>query len=367
MNEKRSRNSFMKMALSLAKRGEGKVNPNPMVGAVVAKSGKILGKGYHRFFGGPHAEVEALRQAGKHAQGADMFVTLEPCSHRGKTPPCTESIIEAGIKRVFVAIKDPNPLVKGRGIATLKRKGIEVQLGSCAAEAEDLNRAFLKYMRTKQAFVSLKMAITADGFIADSSGESKWITSEESRKQAHKLRAAHDAVLVGIDTVRKDNPSLNVRLKGRYRQPKRVIIDPRFQADPKMRIFVDDGGDVVIFSAKGRKKKGAFENVPFSPRIIESSQKPIPVSYVVSNLSRMGVTSILVEGGAGVFSHFMGKGIVDRLYIFMAGKLFGKGLSPFSGIPGLGVKSPISIHILKVRRLKGDILIEAIPGGGHPS
>lgn len=290
-----------------------------------------------------------------------MYVTLEPCSHEGKTPPCTESIIAAGIKRVFVAAKDPNPLVNGRGIATLKRRGIDAHLGVCEDEGERLNRAFFKYMRSGQAFVSLKMAITADGFIADKSGRSKWITSKESRKYAHKLRASHDAVLVGIDTVRKDNPALNVRLKGNYRQPLRVIVDPHLQADPRMRIFADEGGDVVIFSTRGKTKDRAFETAPYRPRIITSSRKQIPLSGMVSALSDMGVTSLLVEGGAGVFSKFLREGIVDRFYIFMAGKFFGTGLSPLSGIPGLGVDSPISIHIEKVRRLKEDILIEAVP------
>ncbi len=361
MSKKSPPGYFMKKAISLAKRGEGRVNPNPMVGAVVVRGGKVIGKGYHRFFGGPHAEIEALRSAGRDSRGAEMFVTLEPCSHSGKTGPCAESIIEAGIKRVFVAVKDPNPLVNGKGIAKLKRGGIDVRLGLCAEESEELNRMFFKYMRTGEIFVSLKMAITADGFIADRGGKSKWITSDNSRIYAHKLRASHEAILVGIDTVRKDDPALNVRLKGRYRQPLRVVIDPYLRADPRMRLFVDDGGEVVIFTGKGRRRAKSFEGVANRPTICEFHRQEIAVSEMVDTLAGMGVTSLLVEGGAGVFSKFMGEGRVDRLYIFMAGKFFGKGLSPLSGIPGVDIDSPIAIRIEKVRRLKEDVLIEAVP------
>lgn len=361
MNKKSPPGYFMKMAVSLAKRGEGKVNPNPMVGAVVVRGGKVIGKGYHRFFGGPHAEIEALSAAGRGSRGAEMFVSLEPCCHSGKTAPCTESIIEAGIKKVFVAVKDPNPLVNGKGIARLKRRGIDVHLGLCAEEAENLNRMFFKYMRTGEIFVSLKMAITVDGFIADRGGKSKWITSDMSRRYAHKLRASHEAVLVGIDTARKDDPALNVRLKGRYRQPLRVVVDPFLRAQPRMRLFVDDGGEAVIFTTKGRLRPKLFHGLPYPPTIFEFPRQEIPVSEMINALAGMGVTSLLVEGGAGVFSKFVGEGKVDRMYIFTAGKFFGKGLSPLSGIPEVDIDSPIPIRIEKVRRLKEDVLIEAVP------
>lgn len=363
MGEKSIHDNFMKTALSLAKRGRGKVNPNPMVGAVVVKNGKILGKGHHPFFGGPHAEVRALEQSGKNSRGAEMYVTLEPCSHFGKTPPCTESIRAAGISKVYVAAKDPNPLVNGKGIADLAGKGIEVALGLCEDEAIELNRVFFKFMETKEVFVSLKMALTADGFIADRRGKSKWITSEKSRNYAHILRACHDAVLVGIDTVRKDNPSLNVRLQGRYRQPLRVVIDPRLVVSPGSRLFAEEGGDVVIFTSRVGGKKRPFGSAKYQPHIveIESIRRRIPVSEILRSLSKMGVTSLIVEGGAGVFSAFIAEGIVDRLYIFVAGKFFGTGLSPLSDVSGLAADAPFSIHIEKVRRIEEDILIEAIP------
>lgn len=361
MNKKSPPGYFMKMAVSLAKRGEGKVNPNPMVGAVVVRDGKVVGKGFHRFFGAPHAEIEALSAAGRGSRGAEMFVTLEPCCHSGKTGPCTESIIEAGIKRVFVAAKDPNPLVNGKGIARLKRRGIDMHIGLCAEEAKNLNRMYYKYMRTGEIFVSLKMAITADGFIADRGGKSKWITSDISRRYVHKLRASHEAVLVGIDTARKDDPALNVRLKGRYRQPLRVVIDPFLRAKPRMRLFADDGGDAVIITTKGIRRPQSFQGVQNRPTIIEFPRQEVPVSEMIDALAGMGVTSLLVEGGAGVFSKFMGEGKVDRMFIFIAGKFFGKGLSPLSGIPGVDIDSPIPIRIEKVRRLKQDVLIEAVP------
>lgn len=362
MGREIDREQFMKMALTLARRGRGKVNPNPMVGAVVVKNGEVLGMGYHRYFGGPHAEVQALEKSGGDSRGADMYVSMEPCSHFGKTPPCTDAIIAAGIQSVFVATKDPNPVVCGKGISALRRSGIEVSIGLLRDDAEKLNIPFFKFMERNEIYVTLKMAITADGFIADSRGRSKWITTPESRLYANRLRACHDAVLVGIETIRKDNPSLNVRLGKRYRQPLRVVVDPHLEIDPRSKIFREEGGDVLLFTYRARSKKPSFERVKYPPRIIESAHKEIPVSEILAALSGMGVTSLFVEGGAGVYATFLNAYRVDKLYLFVAGKFFGTGLSPFSKVKGLSIDTPFSIKIENVKRIKEDIVIEAIPG-----
>ncbi len=350
----------MDIALKLARKGEGKVNPNPMVGAILVKNGEVVGRGYHKSFGGSHAEIHALRDAGDKAKGGDLYVSLEPCSHRGKTGPCAKEIIEAGVKRVFIPSIDPNPLVRGRGVTRLRRAGIEVVTGVCEEKGRELNRIFYHHMEKGRPFVSLKMAITADGFIAGKGGESKWITSEKSRRRVHHLRALHDSVLVGIRTLLVDDPSLNVRLPGNYRQPLRVIIDPRGEIHRELNLFSSPGGDVLAITSK--RKKRVYRGLDEKMVIRECPGPPIKVEEIIKALKERGITSILLEGGSSVYSRFVEAGAVDRFYIFLAGKFIGRGLSPFENAGGISFTSPYSVKVEKVSKVGEDILIEAVPG-----
>lgn len=349
---------FMGIALRLARKGKGKVNPNPMVGAVLVKNGKVVGRGYHKSFGGPHAEVHALSEGGNQAEGGDLYVSLEPCSHYGKTGPCTEVIMNARVKRVFIPSVDPNPLVRGKGVARLRRSGIEVVTGVCEEKGRELNRIFYHCMKMGKPFISLKMAITADGFIAGEKGESKWITTDKSRRMVHHLRALHDSVLVGIRTLLVDDPYLNVRLPGRYRQPLRVIIDPRGEIQSQLNLFSGTGGDVIAITSK--RKKGSYRGLDEKMEVIECQRPSIEVEEIIKALAERGVTSIFVEGGSSVYTRFVEAGVVDRFYIFMAGKFIGRGLSPFENAGGISFGSPFSLKVEKVRKMGGDILIEAV-------
>lgn len=229
-------NFYMEKALKLAERGEGKVNPNPKVGAIVVKNNKIIGEGYHKYFGGPHAEIYALREAGERAKGATIYVTLEPCSHYGKTPPCAESIVKMGISKAIIAMKDPNPLVEGRGIDILKQNGIEVVTGIMEKESKKLNEVFIKYITKKKPFVVLKTASTLDGKIATKTGESKWITGEEARYKVHQIRNDLSGIMVGIGTIIKDNPLLTTRIEG-GRSPRAIIVDSNLRIPLESKIL----------------------------------------------------------------------------------------------------------------------------------
>jgi len=229
-------NFYMEKALKLAKKGEGKVNPNPKVGAIVIKDNKIIGEGYHKYFGGPHAEVYALREAGEKAKGATIYVTLEPCSHYGKTPPCAKAIVKAGIAKAVIAMKDPNSLVQGRGIDILKQNGIEVVTDIMEKESKELNEVFIKYITKKEPFVVLKTASTLDGKIATKKGESKWITGEESRYRVHQIRNDLSGIMVGIGTIIKDNPLLTTRIE-EGRSPKAIIVDSNLRIPLESKIL----------------------------------------------------------------------------------------------------------------------------------
>jgi diaminohydroxyphosphoribosylaminopyrimidine deaminase/5-amino-6-(5-phosphoribosylamino)uracil reductase len=331
----------MKRVLQLAKKGIGKVSPNPLVGALIVKNNVILTEGYHRFFGGPHAEINVLSHASsKDIQNSTLYVNLEPCTHHGKTPPCTERIIRSGIKKVIIGMTDPNPLVNGRGIRQLMEAGIEVKTGILKEACERINAPFIKAVTQKQPFVTVKIAQTLDGQIACQTGGSQWITSEASRKLVHRLRKEHDAVLVGIKTVLKDDPELTVRLvpgKG----GKRIVLDSKLRIPLQSRLLhhPDPQNTIVVTnmdvdSVKQQKleemgvqvwnlKKDKFHRV---------SWKTLAEKMVTENL-----ISILVEGGSTVFSTFLKWQAVDRLIIFIAPKLFGQGIP---AIQDLGIRSP---------------------------
>jgi diaminohydroxyphosphoribosylaminopyrimidine deaminase/5-amino-6-(5-phosphoribosylamino)uracil reductase len=314
---------FMQRALSLARRGIGETNPNPMVGCVIVRQGEIVGEGYHRRAGGPHAEVEALRRAGSAARGGTLYVNLEPCAHHGRTPPCAPQVAAAGVRRVVVASADPNPRVKGRGIAFLRRQGLSVSLGVLEAEAARLNERFLTAMRQRRPFVLLKAGMTLDGRIATSHGESQWITSVSQRASAHRLRRLFDGILVGIGTVLADDPLL-LPVPGVARPYVRIVLDSRYRTPLNGRLAQSLGqGPVLIVGGRGRmRRRRALAAAGFTILSAPTSSRP-PVEWVLSQLWQRGLVSIFVEGGGEVLGELLASGCVDQVALFRAPLLLG--------------------------------------------
>ena len=351
---------WMRLALKLARKGIGKTSPNPNVGAVIVKDGRLIGKGYHRQFGGPHAEVFALKEAGQAARGATLYVTLEPCSHYGKTPPCVDRIIEAGLHRVVIATADPNPLVNGQGIQKLRKAGIAVTEGVENDKARQLNEPFFKFMKTGLPFVTLKVAQTLDGKIATPTGDSRWVSGKESRKLVHRWRAQMDAVLVGIGTVLRDDPELTVRLvKGR--NPRRIILDPDLRMPLPAKVVSDlEASGTILFTTSEDQKK--IEQLRERGVTIIWAEKnatgEFDLGAVLKKLAGLQIISILVEGGSSVFSSFLKQKVFDRLAIFQAHKIAGAGLGPFNGIKFQKMAEAIPLKFQKQRRVGEDWLFE---------
>ena len=359
---------FMQMALDLAIKGQGFTSPNPMVGAVVVKDGRMVGSGYHQMVGGPHAEVNAIDAAGKLAKGATLYVTLEPCNHTGRTPPCTRKILAAGIKRVVVAMMDPNRDVAGGGAKLLEQQGIRITTGVCQAQARKLNEAFVKFVRTRRPFVIAKCAATLDGRIATRCGDSKWVTGEKARQFVHRLRHAVDGILVGINTVRTDNPSLTARLPdGQCKDPVRVILDTHLSISPEAKLLRQESDAdtiLVVGEALTPDKQTNFEKDGI--RVIQSELKNglIDMDALMDRLGTMGLTSILIEGGSRVLASAFGAGIVDKVLFFYAPKILGgdDGIPICSG-PGPELMSQsIAINDINVRRFGDDVMIEGYIG-----
>ncbi len=311
----------MKRALALAKRGRAKVWPNPMVGCVLVKNGRTIAEGWHRSYGGPHAEAEALRRAGPHARGATAYVTLEPCcEHPGKkTPPCAAALARAGIAEVVAATVDPNPAVAGRGFKFLRKAQVKTRLGPCAKQAKELNARFFSWMRHARPHVILKTALSLDGLAFTQGGKSKWITSPKARRQARQLRAGVDAVLVGVNTVLNDDPRLTAR--GIGRNPVRVILDSRGRTPPKAQVL-DLAAPTWIFTSSRKRWQGA-----------EAIQAPLRqgrlnLRAVLSALARRGIKTLLVEGGPTVHAAFLAERLVDEARIFLAPKLISGSSNP---------------------------------------
>lgn len=357
---------MMKLALDLARKGIGFTSPNPMVGAVLVKNGQIVGRGYHEATGKPHAEVNAIEDAGPLAKGATLYVTLEPCNHFGKTPPCTQKIIAAGIKSVVAAMQDPNPDVTGDGIECLQQHGITVRTGVCEAEARKLNESFIKYTTTRRPFVILKCAATLDGRIATRTGDSKWITNTESRQFVHQLRHAVDAIMVGVHTIRQDDPRLTTRLeKGRGKDPIRIVLDTRFSV-PEDANVLQLRSDSATFLVTGpltdeqRQKTVRLEKR--NVRILESSLKKnrIDLDSLMVRLGAEGITSLLIEGGAEVFGSALAGGIVDKVFFFYAPKILGgdDGIPICKGVGPQQMDQCIRVKNLTVHRFSDDVLIE---------
>ncbi len=357
---------FMKMALGLAMKGEGFTSPNPLVGAVIVKDDKVVGKGYHKKAGTAHAEVKAIDDAGVFAKDSTLYVTLEPCNHFGRTPPCTGKILEAGIKRVVVAIDDPNSDVKGGGIDYLKSQGLEVLLGVCEDEAKKLNEAYLKYVRTKRPFVIIKCAATLDGRIATRTGDSQWVTGPESRKFVHRLRHAYDAIMVGIDTVKKDDPNLTTRLDDMQGSDStRVILDTNLSIPEDAKVLrLDSDCDTIIVTGNlvSGNKKARIEKKGVRVRVIESPVKDglIDLDPLLDQLGALGITSLLIEGGSRVMASALAAGVVDKIVFFYAPKILGgdDGVPVCKG-PGPDLMNEcIPVKDIKVRRFGDDVMIE---------
>ena len=352
---------FMKRALRLAYRGVGKTSPNPMVGTVVVKNEEVVGQGYHKKYGGPHAEIYALDQAKEKTKGATLYVNLEPCSHFGNTPPCVDRVIKAGISRVVICNQDPNPLVSGGGVQKLEEAGINVQLSVLEEEGLRLNEAYFTFITQKRPFVILKWAQSLDGKIATKTKESAWISNEKSRKIAHQLRKEVDAVLVGAGTVIKDNPRLTVRhVKGR--QPWRLVLDQNLEINLDVNLLNDDFySKTVIFTSSEnlvKIKEIQQKNIEVVSLKLEKNGF-IDLSQITNWMAEKRMISLLVEGGSQVLTSFIKAGLGDKLMVFVAPKLFGTGIDAVCDLDVQKMDQIINLKNSKYKKLGSDILMEA--------
>lgn len=356
---------YMKEALRLAKKGLGYTSPNPVVGAVVVKNDTVITRGYHMKAGAPHAEAIALKQAGKRAKGATLYTNLEPCCHYGSTPPCVEGIIEAGIRRVVIGMEDPNPIVKTRGIEILRKAGIEVTVGVLEDKCRRLNEIFVKYITTGIPFVILKAAISLDGKIATRTGDSRWISSKESRRVVHKLRHLVDATIVGIGTVIRDNPQLTIRMGIKNPlNPKRIIVDSLLKI-PLKYYLVTQSAEVETYIATTALAPPERVQVleEMGVKLIYANtkgQNKVELADLIKRLGQMNITSIMIEGGAEVNASAIEEGIVDKVLFFIAPKIIG-GKSAPTAIGGRGIQriaDAVNISITKHRFINGDIIVE---------
>jgi len=349
---------YIKKALKLAARARGMTSPNPMVGAVIVKSGRVIVEAYHHRAGEPHAEALALSEAGDKAKGATLYVSLEPCCHTNKrTPPCTRAIIAAGIKRVVVATLDPNPSVAGKGVAELEAAGIKVVSGVLDAEARALNEAYNKFITTRKPFVILKAAMTLDGKIATPTGQSKWITGEKARLLVHKTRASVDAIMTAIGTVKADDPQMTARVKG-ARSPLRVVIDPLNEISLRNQI-VKCPPDTLIVTKNGASAKA--DELRASGVKILAYEGELDMNGLMAELGRMGIISVLIEGGSSLNSHALLEGIVDKVMFFIAPKIIGgkDSVTVVGGKAFRPLEDAVRLRDMRVRRVGEDILLEA--------
>jgi diaminohydroxyphosphoribosylaminopyrimidine deaminase / 5-amino-6-(5-phosphoribosylamino)uracil reductase len=360
--QKNKDNQYMLKCLQLAERGRGDVEPNPLVGALIVAGGRIIGKGWHRKYGGPHAEVEAIADAGGLAHGATMYVSLEPCNHYGKTSPCTQAVIDAGIRKVVIGMPDPNPDVAGHGARRLRDAGISVTEDVERERCESLNEVFMVNITARRPFILLKVAQTIDGHIAALKGTSHWITSEESRIEVHRLRSVYDAVLVGAETVRKDNPSLNVRhVEGR--QPRRIVLTRSWNIPLSSSVLSDaDAMRTIVITSKKAARAHAEKVDILRKRgvsVIDVTTDTLEYASLKSAMhilfSEMSIRSILVEGGAEVFSTFLRARLADRIDIFTAPKIIGQGKGAFSGLRPLHLTDAYRYRIEDVMRMGADV------------
>jgi len=361
MNEK----DFMLEAFSLAKSAEGRTSPDPMVGAVLVKDNKIVSTGYHAEVTTPHAEAWAIDKAGSKAQGSTLYVNLEPCCYfeTKNNPPCTQTIIKAGIKKVVAAMKDPNPFVSGKGFAELREAGIEVEVGLLEEEAKKLNEIFIKFITTGRPFVTLKSAISLDGKIATKTGESFWITGIESRQKVHEMRNLSDAILIGINTVIRDNPSLTVRdVKNKIKNPIKIIIDSSLKIPLNSKVLKFEPQNTIIIASnqapENRKKK--IVSLGATILCLKDKKGVLPFDKIIKELGKQKITSILIEGGGTTNAEALKADIVDKVAFFIAPKIIG-GVKAPSVVMGNGIKNlseAIQLKDLSVSKIGDDLLVE---------
>lgn len=341
---------YMLRAITLAKRGLGKTSPNPAVGCVIVKDNRIVGEGFHRRFGLDHAETEALKRAGAKAKGARLYVTLEPCTHFGKTPPCTDAIIKAGIKEVIAAMRDPNPINNGKGIRILRAVGIRVKEGICKKEAEALNAPFVKYMKKGMPYVTLKLAQSLDGKITTRTGDSKWISNEASRRLVHQWRSLVDAVMVGVDTVIRDDPLLTARTEDR--QPVKIVVDSKLRAPLNAKIFSNKSPAKTIIATTSLAPKNRIKRIlRKNAEVLFAGSKngKVGLKALMRILAEKGIINIMIEGGSSLAASALGEGIVDKVLFFIAPKIIADKNE---------VKEALKVKGLTVKRIGSDFLLE---------
>ncbi len=350
----------MQRVMKLAKKGEGSTSPNPLVGAVIVKDEQIVGEGYHRNYGGPHAEVFALNNAGTDAFRSNLYVNLEPCNHYGKTPPCVDRVIESGVSRVIISNQDPNSMVKGAGLKKLQEAGISIETNVLADDGEKLNEAYFKYVRTGKPFVILKWAQSLDGRIATRSFHSTWISNEKSRKKVHQLRKSVDAVLIGAGTVKRDDPQLTVRhVKGN--QPWRIVVSRNMDFPFESKLFNDEfKNKTVVFTANTDAKKiNKFKKMGVNLEFINNeNERGSTFSQILEWMSKKNLISLLVEGGKSIITSFIKTGLADKLMIFVAPKLIGEGIDAVGDLSIHTMMESTELKMVSYKRIGTDILIE---------
>ena len=357
----------MRRALELASKACGQTSPNPLVGAVLVKDSNIVGEGWHQCAGTPHAEIHALEQAGKQAEGSTLYVTLEPCCHCGRTGPCSEAVIGSGVVRVVVAMTDPNPQVSGQGITALKASGIEVVTGVLADEAARMNEAFIKWISTGMPFITLKTAMSLDGKIATQTGNSKWITGELARQRVHEYRNFSDAILTGIGTVLADDPELTTRLPGGGRSPIRVIVDRQARTPLDSKVLLNNGSRVIIAVSDSSSKKSHAKLRQCGAEIllVPGTENRLDLSFLLCELGRRQITTVLVEAGSALNASLLQENLVDKLLVFIAPKIIG-GKSAPGPIGGIGINSideALLLEDLTVERFGDDVMLSAYAVG----
>ncbi len=352
---------YMKLAMQLAENAIGRTSPNPLVGAVIVKDNRVVGCGWHRKAGTPHAEVHALNQAGELAQGADVYVTLEPCAHYGKTPPCAKALVEAKVKNVYGGLLDVNPKVAGKGFKILEDAGIHVEYGFLQDELRKQNEVFFKWIEHKKPFVVLKAAMTLDGKIATATGQSKWITNETSRAYGYKLRDIYDGIMVGINTVIEDNPMLTARVDG-GKNPIRIVVDSSLKIDINANVVQDKSAKTIVATTdKADKDKILKLQAQDIDVIVVDKDKndKVDIEKLLDILGQQNICSILVEGGATLSGSFVAKKLVDKVYFFIAPKIVGgkEAKTPVAGTGILNLQEALALKDIQVEKLDEDILI----------
>ncbi len=352
---------YMRLAMQLAGNAIGRTSPNPLVGAVIVKDNRVVGCGWHRKAGTPHAEVHALNQAGELAQGADVYVTLEPCAHYGKTPPCAKALVEAKVKNVYGGLLDVNPKVAGKGFKILENAGIHVEYGFLQDELRKQNEVFFKWIEHKKPFIVLKAAMTLDGKIATATGQSKWITNETSRAYGYKLRDIYDGIMVGINTVIEDNPMLTARVDG-GKNPIRIVVDSSLKIDINANVVQDKSAKTIIATTDKANKDKILKLQAQDVDVIvvdKDENDKVDIEKLLDILGQQNICSILVEGGATLSGSFVAKKLVDKVYFFIAPKIVGgkEAKTPVAGTGILNLQEALALKDIQIEKLEEDILI----------